>query len=169
MSFVNLAGLGDTYTVKAGDTLNAIGARFGMTAQEIADLNDIEDIDSIDVGQVLNLPYGVVTASQIESQIPVASTSVAQQVANAIAPAATTPKAATPAPAATIPGTMQNIVKTLTPTALTTQPAVAATAGKRAMAVAQSSGITMSTVLIGGAALALTTALILIIKKRREE
>ena len=45
-----------TYTVKAGDTLGAIAARFGTTATELAKLNGITDPGYIRVGQVLRLP-----------------------------------------------------------------------------------------------------------------
>jgi lysozyme len=45
-----------TYTVKAGDTLSAIAARFGTTATVLAKLNVITDPSFIRVGQVLRLP-----------------------------------------------------------------------------------------------------------------
>jgi len=44
-----------TYTVVAGDTLTAIAARFHTTVAEIARLNNIQDINSISVGQVLKI------------------------------------------------------------------------------------------------------------------
>lgn len=45
-----------TYTVKSGDTLSAIAARFGTTVKKLAKLNEIEDPSRIRVGQVLILP-----------------------------------------------------------------------------------------------------------------
>ena len=47
---------GSTYTVKAGDTLGAIAARFGTTSTVLAKLNGIADPSFIRVGQVLRLP-----------------------------------------------------------------------------------------------------------------
>lgn len=44
-----------TYIVQAGDTLNAIAARFGTTAQAIRDANGLTN-DIIQVGQVLIIP-----------------------------------------------------------------------------------------------------------------
>jgi len=45
-----------TYVVQQGDTLNLIAARFGTTAQAIADANGIQTTDIIDPGQVLIIP-----------------------------------------------------------------------------------------------------------------
>lgn len=47
---------GITYTVKAGETLGMIAARFGVTAQAIADANGISDPNRISAGQVLRIP-----------------------------------------------------------------------------------------------------------------
>lgn len=41
------------YTVQSGDTLSAIGAKFGVSYQTIAQLNGIADPNRINVGQVL--------------------------------------------------------------------------------------------------------------------
>lgn len=46
----------ETYTVKSGDTLSEIGARFGVSYQEIARLNSIENPDLIFPGQVFRIP-----------------------------------------------------------------------------------------------------------------
>lgn len=45
-----------SYTVKAGDSLSAIAARFGTTVAELVSLNNISDPNLIYVGQVLKLP-----------------------------------------------------------------------------------------------------------------
>ncbi len=45
-----------TYTVKAGDTLSFIAIKFGATVAAIASANNIKDLNSIKVGQVLNIP-----------------------------------------------------------------------------------------------------------------
>ncbi|GEM_PF-4205065 len=45
-----------THTVQAGDTLAKIAAEFGVTVEEIAEANDIEDPSLINVGQVLVIP-----------------------------------------------------------------------------------------------------------------
>jgi LysM repeat protein len=44
-----------TYTVKAGDTLSAIAAKYGTTYQELAKINGIADPNKIYPGQVLKL------------------------------------------------------------------------------------------------------------------
>jgi LysM repeat protein len=47
-----------SYTVQPGDTLYRIALRFGTTAQAIAQLNNITNINLIYVGQVLRIPGG---------------------------------------------------------------------------------------------------------------
>ena len=46
----------ENYTVKSGDTLAEIGARFGVSPLEIAELNSIENPDLIFPGQVFRIP-----------------------------------------------------------------------------------------------------------------
>lgn len=48
----------ETYTVKEGDNLSSIAARFGTTWQELARINNINDPSLIYPGQVLKLPDG---------------------------------------------------------------------------------------------------------------
>jgi nucleoid-associated protein YgaU len=50
------SGYRTTYTVRPGDTLSAIAARYGTTVQAIAELNGIENPSLIRVGQVLRIP-----------------------------------------------------------------------------------------------------------------
>ncbi|WP_368645487.1 LysM peptidoglycan-binding domain-containing protein [Alkalibacterium putridalgicola] len=45
-----------TYTVKAGDTLSAIAARYNTTVSKIAAANTITNVNLIRVGQVLTIP-----------------------------------------------------------------------------------------------------------------
>lgn len=45
-----------TYTVKSGDTLSAIAVKFSTTVAAIANANNITNINSIKVGQVLVIP-----------------------------------------------------------------------------------------------------------------
>ena len=47
---------GATYTIKRGDTLSAIAARFGTTVKVLVTLNHISDPSRIHAGQVLTLP-----------------------------------------------------------------------------------------------------------------
>lgn len=44
-----------TYTVKSGDTLSGIAAKYGTTYQKIASDNDIRNVNMIRVGQVLKI------------------------------------------------------------------------------------------------------------------
>ena len=46
----------ETYTVRTGDTLAEIGARYGVSSEEIARLNSIENPDLIFPGQVFRIP-----------------------------------------------------------------------------------------------------------------
>jgi LysM repeat protein len=47
---------GATYTVKRGDNLFAIAARFGTTTKVLIELNDLADPRQLKIGQVLILP-----------------------------------------------------------------------------------------------------------------
>lgn len=47
---------GDTYEVMPGDTLAEIAEQFGVDLNDLAQLNGIEDIDVIEVGQILQIP-----------------------------------------------------------------------------------------------------------------
>ncbi len=45
------------YRVKPGDTLSNLGQRFHLSAEEIADANDISDPKSLQVATLLRMPY----------------------------------------------------------------------------------------------------------------
>ena len=45
-----------TYTIQAGDTLAEIAAEYGVDLDDLAEANDITDIDRIEVGDVLVIP-----------------------------------------------------------------------------------------------------------------
>lgn len=45
----------NTYTVKAGDTLSGIAAKYNTTVAKLQSLNNIKNVDKISIGQVLKL------------------------------------------------------------------------------------------------------------------
>ena len=49
-----------TYTVKSGDTLSRIAAKYGTTVAKLVEINGIKNPNLIRVGQVLRLPGGAV-------------------------------------------------------------------------------------------------------------
>ncbi|MDH3306628.1 MAG: LysM peptidoglycan-binding domain-containing M23 family metallopeptidase, partial [Acidimicrobiia bacterium] len=49
-------GSSGTYSVVAGDTMAGIAGRFGLTASQLASLNNLGDPNRIQVGQVLEVP-----------------------------------------------------------------------------------------------------------------
>ena len=50
------SGSGRVYTVKRGDTLSGIAAKYGTTYQKIAKLNGISDPNKIYAGQKIRIP-----------------------------------------------------------------------------------------------------------------
>ena len=87
------------YTVQPGDTLGAIAAQFGLTAEELAAYNDLADPDLIDVGAVLRLPPD---GDAEPAPPPAASASAPASGATTAATTAATPASATPSAVATI-------------------------------------------------------------------
>lgn len=57
-------GSGTIYTVKSGDTLSGIAAKYGTTYQALASYNGISNPNKISVGQKLKIPKKGATASQ---------------------------------------------------------------------------------------------------------
>lgn len=58
------------YRVEPGDTLETIAAQFNSTAEAIAELNEIEDPNTIGVGQVLIVPVNIATPTPTNSPGP---------------------------------------------------------------------------------------------------
>jgi peptidoglycan/xylan/chitin deacetylase (PgdA/CDA1 family) len=63
-----------TYTVQSGDTLFAIALDFGTSVEELVNLNELEDDDSIDIGQVLRLPSNGPSTQPVVTQVPLTTT-----------------------------------------------------------------------------------------------
>ena len=53
---VEIEEQGETYTVKAGDTLSGIALKYGITWQELATYNSIQNANVIYVGQQIKIP-----------------------------------------------------------------------------------------------------------------
>lgn len=92
---------GSTYVIQAGDTLDALARRLGISWQRLAEHNGITDPTLLQVGQVLEIPgrlpeAPVVTTEAAAPAPPPADTAAAPAPAEA-APA---PAEAAPAPAA---------------------------------------------------------------------
>jgi Tol biopolymer transport system component/LysM repeat protein len=96
-----------TYTVKAGDTLSEIAARFGVTVQAIAEANGITNTKLIRVGQVLVIPApGTTPLSLTVTPTPtwtpiVLRTTTAEATGNPSATPTPTGASATATPAST--------------------------------------------------------------------
>jgi LysM repeat protein len=125
-----------TYTVKAGETLSEIAARFGVSVETLAAANGIINTALIGAGQVLIIPgattTGDATPGPTATWTPIA---VATVVRTATAtPSPTAAKTATPTPTRTGPTPTPTPTKTPAPVATAT-PKPAALAGKIAFTV----------------------------------
>jgi len=65
------------YTVLAGDTLAGIAARFNSKTEDIITLNKIEDANALNVGDTLQIPVNLVTAT---ATLPSTSTPVSPTI-----------------------------------------------------------------------------------------
>lgn len=66
------------YVVQSGDSLSGLADRFGVTVTQIAELNEITDLDSITAGDTLAIPQSTSTTTTARTNRPSAtSTSVA--------------------------------------------------------------------------------------------
>jgi len=74
-----------TYTIQAGDTLAGIAARFNSTIDDIIERNELDDPNAIFVGQQLEIPVNMVTAT---ATFPPTSTPLTP-AASTLAPTAT--------------------------------------------------------------------------------
>jgi LysM repeat protein len=70
------SGAPTSHTVQAGDTLGAIAERYDVSIEEIAAANNLTNIDSLDIGQVLIIPVpgSEVAAPGGEEATPAAET-----------------------------------------------------------------------------------------------
>lgn len=75
------------YSVLPGDTLAGIAAKFNSKEEDIITTNDIPDANALQVGQVLQIPVNLVTAT---ATLPSTSTPITPTVAGQQATAATT-------------------------------------------------------------------------------
>ena len=51
------------YVIQPGDSLGGIASAFGLTADELAEYNNLEDPDRISIGQQLLIPPGATSTS----------------------------------------------------------------------------------------------------------
>jgi uncharacterized protein YkwD len=75
------------YRVLPGDTLAGIAIKFNSLADDIIEANNIEDANALQVGQTLQIPVNLVTAT---ATLPPSSTPVTPTVAGATATSAVT-------------------------------------------------------------------------------
>lgn len=96
--FTNVASADTNYTIKSGDTLNAISERFGTDADTLAKLNNIENKNMIYAGDTLKISIDGNSVPVVTPVQPVQP--VAPQAPVAPAPAPVAPKAQPTAPVA---------------------------------------------------------------------
>jgi lipoprotein NlpD len=118
------AGKPGYYTIKPGDTLIRVGLETGQNARDIARWNNIENPNSLEVGQVIRVaPPGVdpaATAARGVNSTRVEARPLDAKPAPAASAAGTTPAATGAAPAPALPSAPA--VTTLPPVAAATPP-----------------------------------------------
>ena len=60
----NLPAVPEYYRVKSGDTIMRIATAYGVSAESLINLNDLEDLGDIHVGQELKLPSGATSPNE---------------------------------------------------------------------------------------------------------
>lgn len=101
----------DFYTVRSGDTLSGIAARYGLSYISVAEMNDIPEPYRIYVGQSIRLKNTkrstttqvVDTSAPIQRKTVVAPTPVTPAQTTVKTTPSVTPKVTTPAPVTTVP------------------------------------------------------------------
>lgn len=66
LPYIDYSDIQLTYVVKQGDTLSKIAKEFNTTVQAIAELNNIDDVNKIYVGQVLVIPQANTSTVKVE-------------------------------------------------------------------------------------------------------
>ncbi|WP_278363163.1 peptidoglycan DD-metalloendopeptidase family protein [Acinetobacter schindleri] len=109
----------DFYTVRSGDTLSGIAARYGLSYISVAEMNDIPEPYLIYVGQSIRLKNTkrstttqvVDTSAPIQRKTVVAPTPVTPAQTTVKTTTSVTPKVTTPAPVTTVPSSGLRWVK----------------------------------------------------------
>ncbi|MCU4323275.1 peptidoglycan DD-metalloendopeptidase family protein [Acinetobacter schindleri] len=109
----------DFYTVRSGDTLSGIAARYGLSYISVAEMNDIPEPYRIYVGQSIRLKNTkrstttqvVDTSAPIQRKTVVAPTPVTPAQTTVKTTTSVTPKVTTPAPVTTVPSSGLRWVK----------------------------------------------------------
>ncbi|MBB4836496.1 peptidoglycan DD-metalloendopeptidase family protein [Acinetobacter schindleri] len=109
----------DFYTVRSGDTLSGIAARYGLSYISVAEMNDIPEPYRIYVGQSIRLKNTkrstttqvVDTPAPIQRKTVVAPTPVTPAQTTVKTTPSVTPKVTTPAPVTTVPSSGLRWVK----------------------------------------------------------
>ncbi|MGQ8973688.1 peptidoglycan DD-metalloendopeptidase family protein [Acinetobacter schindleri] len=109
----------DFYTVRSGDTLSGIAARYGLSYISVAEMNDIPEPYRIYVGQSIRLKNTkrstttqvVDTSAPIQRKTVVAPTPVTPAQTSVKTTPSVTPKVTTPAPVTTVPSSGLRWVK----------------------------------------------------------
>ncbi|ENV44304.1 peptidoglycan DD-metalloendopeptidase family protein [Acinetobacter schindleri] len=109
----------DFYTVRSGDTLSGIAARYGLSYISVAEMNDIPEPYRIYVGQSIRLKNTkrstttqvVDTSAPIQRKTVVAPTPVTPAQTTVKTAPSVTPKVTTPAPVTTVPSSGLRWVK----------------------------------------------------------
>jgi LysM repeat protein len=80
-----------TYTVKDGDTLAGIAARFGVSLADLVDANPTVDASTLSLGQVIKLPAATEPPPAATATAPPAPTAAATEAPPTEPPATDTP------------------------------------------------------------------------------